>query len=42
VLAERALRQAAHADKVIKGLRNGDAWEELLQLGLRCARAGTA
>lgn len=41
-LAERALRQAAHVDKVIKGLRTGDAWEELLQLGLRCARAGAA
>ena len=40
--AERALRQAAHVDKVIKGLRSGDAWDELLQLGLRCARAGAA
>ncbi len=40
--AERALRQAAHLDKVIKGLRPGDAWDELLQLGLRCARTGTA
>ena len=39
--AERALRQAAHLDKVIKGLRPGDAWDELLQLGLRCARTGT-
>lgn len=39
-LAERALRQAAHADKVIKGLRGGDAWDELLQLGVRCARTG--
>ena len=37
-LAERALRQAAHLDKVIKGLRAGDAWDELLQLGIRCAR----
>ncbi len=42
VLAERALRQAAHLDKVIKGLRPGDLWDELLQLGVRCARAGTA
>lgn len=40
--AERALRQAAHADKVIKGLRPGDMWDELLQLGVRCARARTA
>lgn len=39
---ERALRQAAHIDKVIKGLRNGDAWDELLQLGMRCAKAGAA
>lgn len=39
---ERALRQAAHLDKVIKGLRPGDVWSELLQLGVRCARAGTA
>lgn len=41
-LAERALRQIAHLDKVIKGLRPGDAWDELLQLGVRCARVGTA
>jgi DNA polymerase-3 subunit delta len=40
-LAERALRQAAHLDKVIKGLRRGDPWDDLLQLGVRCARAGT-
>lgn len=40
--AERALRQAAHLDKVIKGLRPGDVWSELLQLGVRCARAGMA
>ena len=38
--AERALRQAAQIDKLIKGLRKGDAWDELLQLGVRCARAG--
>ncbi len=37
-IADRALRQAAHIDKVIKGLRPGDAWDELLQLGVRCAR----
>jgi DNA polymerase-3 subunit delta len=39
--AERALRRAAHLDKLIKGLRPGDAWDELLQLGVRCARTGT-
>jgi len=41
-IAERALRQAAQVDKIIKGLRPGDAWDELLQLGVRCARAGAA
>ena len=41
-IAERALRQAAHVDKVIKGLRAGDAWDELLQLGIRCARVNAA
>jgi len=39
-LAERALRQAALIDKLVKGLRSGDVWDELLQLGVRCARAG--
>lgn len=38
--AERALRQAALIDKLVKGLRKGDVWDELLQLGVRCARAG--
>jgi DNA polymerase-3 subunit delta len=38
--AERALRQAAQIDKLIKGLRRGDVWDELLQLGVRCARVG--
>jgi DNA polymerase-3 subunit delta len=38
--AERALRQAAQIDKLIKGLRQGDVWDELLQLGVRCARVG--
>ncbi len=38
--AERALRQAAQIDKLIKGLRKGDVWDELLQLGVRCARVG--
>ncbi|HEY6093915.1 MAG TPA: DNA polymerase III subunit delta [Gallionellaceae bacterium] len=39
-LAERALRQAAQVDKLVKGLRHGDVWDELMQLGIRCARAG--
>ena len=39
LLAERALRKAALVDKVIKGLRAGDVWDELLQLGTRFARA---
>lgn len=42
VFAERALRQAAQIDKLIKGLRQGDVWDELLQLGVRCARVGKA
>ncbi len=40
--AERALRQAAQIDKLIKGLRTGDVWDELLQLGVRCAHAAGA
>jgi DNA polymerase-3 subunit delta len=40
VFAERALRQAALIDKLIKGLRNGDVWDELLQLGVKCSRTG--
>jgi DNA polymerase-3 subunit delta len=40
--AERALRQAAQIDKLIKGLRQGDVWDELLQLGMRCASTGKA
>jgi len=35
---ERAMQQAARLDKTIKGLRNGDVWDELLQLGLRFAK----
>lgn len=35
---ERTLQQAARLDKMIKGLRQGDVWDELLQLGLRFAR----
>jgi DNA polymerase-3 subunit delta len=42
VFAERALRRAAHIDKVVKGLRDGDPWDELLQLGVRCARVRAA
>lgn len=35
---ERAMLQAARLDKIIKGLRKGDVWDELLQLGLRLAK----
>ncbi|MBI5918791.1 MAG: DNA polymerase III subunit delta [Nitrosomonadales bacterium] len=35
---ERALRHAALIDKTIKGLRAGDVWDELQQLGLRLAK----
>jgi DNA polymerase-3 subunit delta len=41
-IADRALRRTAYVDKVVKGLRDGDPWDELLQLGVRCARAGMA
>lgn len=36
---ERAMQQAARLDKMIKGLRQGDVWDELLQLGLRLTKA---
>jgi DNA polymerase-3 subunit delta len=36
---ERTIQQAARLDKTIKGLRQGDVWDELLQLGLRFARS---
>ena len=36
---ERAMMQAARLDKTIKGLRQGDVWDELLQLGLRFAKS---
>jgi DNA polymerase-3 subunit delta len=39
---ERALFQAARLDKTIKGLRQGDVWDELLQLGLRFASRKTS
>jgi DNA polymerase-3 subunit delta len=35
---ERAMLQAARLDKTIKGLRQGDVWDEMLQLGLRFAK----
>lgn len=35
---ERAMHQAAQLDKIIKGLRQGDVWDALLQLGLRFCR----
>lgn len=35
---ERAMLHAARLDKIIKGLRQGDVWDELLQLGLRFAK----
>jgi DNA polymerase-3 subunit delta len=34
----RSLAQAAGADRIIKGAAKGDAWDELLQIGLRFAR----
>lgn len=37
-LIERSMLQAARVDKTIKGLRNGDVWDELLQLGLRFSK----
>jgi DNA polymerase-3 subunit delta len=40
VFTQRALVQAAKIDKLIKGLRGGDVWDELLQLGVRCAKVG--
>ena len=36
---ERAIAHAARLDKIIKGLRQGDEWDELLQLGLRFAKS---
>lgn len=35
---ESAMQQAARLDKIIKGLRQGDVWDELMQLGLRFAK----
>jgi len=39
---EAALAHAAKADRTIKGLIRGDAWDELLQLGLRFAVSAPA
>ncbi|MDO9192174.1 MAG: DNA polymerase III subunit delta, partial [Undibacterium sp.] len=40
---QAALQEAAQVDKMVKGLRAsrfvGDAWDAMLQLGLRVARA---
>ena len=36
---ERAIGHAARLDKMIKGLRHGDVWDEFLQLGLRFAKS---
>ena len=40
---QTALQEASQVDKMVKGLRakafSGDAWDALLQLGLRVARA---
>jgi DNA polymerase III subunit delta len=36
---EQALLDAAELDQTIKGLRDGDVWEDFLRLGLRIARA---
>ncbi len=35
---ERAISHAARLDKIIKGLKTGDVWDELLQLGLRLTK----
>jgi DNA polymerase-3 subunit delta len=37
-----ALEHAAKVDRVVKGVARGDAWDELLQLGLRLAPAPRA
>jgi DNA polymerase-3 subunit delta len=37
-----ALLHAAEVDKAVKGLRDRDVWDELLQLGLRFARPAEA
>lgn len=39
---ERAIQHAARLDKTIKGLRQGDVWDEFLQLGLRFASQKTS
>lgn len=37
-LIKQAIQHAARLDKTIKGLRQGDVWDELMQLGLRFAK----
>ena len=36
---ERAIGHCAKLDKTIKGLRSGDVWDELLQLGMRFSKS---
>lgn len=36
---ERAIAHCAKLDKTIKGLRQGDVWDDLLQLGMRFAKS---
>jgi DNA polymerase-3 subunit delta len=36
---ERAIGHAARLDKIIKGLKTGDVWDEMLQIGLRFAKS---
>ena len=38
---KQGLKQAALIDRMVKGLRAGDAWDELLQLTLKFARQPT-
>jgi DNA polymerase-3 subunit delta len=37
--AERVLQRAAQIDRIAKGIRPGDVWDELLQLGMRITKA---
>jgi DNA polymerase-3 subunit delta len=37
-VAREALGHAARIDRIAKGVADGDAWDELLQLGLRFAQ----
>jgi DNA polymerase-3 subunit delta len=40
--ARAALLHAARIDRMIKGLAQGDIWDEFLQLALRMTRSRTA